>query len=89
MNKQGCLFFFFLSVLLDYWPIETPVKRKRGRPKGSTKKMRADLTEGMAVPSHSPEDNFEREEKGNKEEIQQSTSGEGSIAALYSVNTDC
>lgn len=51
--------------------------------------MRADLTEGMAVPSHSPEDNFEREEKGNKEEIQQSTSGEGSIAALYSVNTDC
>ncbi|XP_030606742.1 zinc finger protein ZFAT isoform X2 [Archocentrus centrarchus] len=51
---------------------ETPVKRKRGRPKGSTKKMRADLTEGMAISSYSPEDNFEKEEKRNEEEIQQS-----------------
>lgn len=67
---------FFLTVLLDYWPTETPVKRKRGRPKGSTKKMRTDLTEGTAISSHSPENNS-REEKRKKEEIQEFSSAEG------------
>ncbi|XP_035528252.1 zinc finger protein ZFAT-like isoform X2 [Morone saxatilis] len=47
---------------------ESPVKRKRGRPKGSTKKMRTDLTEGKAGSAHSPKDNVQREEEGNKEE---------------------
>lgn len=54
---------------------ETPVKRKRGRPKGSTKKIRTDLTEGTAISSHSPENNS-REEKRKKEEIQQFSSAE-------------
>lgn len=72
---------FFLTVLLDYWPTETPVKRKRGRPKGSTKKIRTDLTEGTAISSHSPENNS-REEKRKKEEIQQFSSAEGGIVAL-------
>uniref|UniRef100_A0A8C4EYQ4 C2H2-type domain-containing protein n=1 Tax=Dicentrarchus labrax TaxID=13489 RepID=A0A8C4EYQ4_DICLA len=36
---------------------ESPVKRKRGRPKGSTKKMRTNLTEGKAGSAHSPKDN--------------------------------
>lgn len=72
---------FFLTVLLDYWPTETLVKRKRGRPKGSTKKMRTDLTEGTAISSHSPENNS-REEKRKKEEIQQFSSAEGGIVAL-------
>lgn len=81
-TKQCCL---FLTVLLDYWPTETPVKRKRGRPKGSTKKIRTDLTEGTAISSHSPENNS-REEKRKKEEIQQFSSAEGGIVALYSVN---
>ncbi|XP_074510287.1 zinc finger protein ZFAT isoform X2 [Sebastes fasciatus] len=49
---------------------ESPVKRKRGRPKGSTKKTRTDLTdltEGKADSTHSPEENVQREEEGNKE----------------------
>ncbi|KAM6935127.1 zinc finger protein ZFAT isoform 3-T3 [Lycodopsis pacificus] len=44
---------------------ESPVKRKRGRPKGSTKKTRTDLTEGKA---DSTQSNVQREEEGNKEE---------------------
>ncbi|XP_051263812.1 zinc finger protein ZFAT isoform X3 [Dicentrarchus labrax] len=47
---------------------ESPVKRKRGRPKGSTKKMRTNLTEGKAGSAHSPKDNVQREEEGNMEE---------------------
>ncbi|XP_078109507.1 zinc finger protein ZFAT isoform X1 [Sander vitreus] len=47
---------------------ESPVKRKRGRPKGSTKKTRTDLTECMADSTLSQEDNVQREEEGNKEE---------------------
>ncbi|XP_070767746.1 zinc finger protein ZFAT [Enoplosus armatus] len=49
-------------------PAENPVKRKRGRPKGSTKKTRTDLTQGKADSTHSPEDNVQREEEGKKEE---------------------
>ncbi|XP_042346614.1 zinc finger protein ZFAT-like isoform X2 [Plectropomus leopardus] len=44
---------------------ESPVKRKRGRPKGSTKKTRTDLTEANSTCSL--EDRVQREE-GNKEE---------------------
>nr|XP_043890897.1 zinc finger protein ZFAT-like isoform X2 [Solea senegalensis] len=48
---------------LDAEPVETvaesPVKRKRGRPKGSTKKFKADST-------YSPEDKLEQKDKGNK-----------------------
>ncbi|XP_039661132.1 zinc finger protein ZFAT-like isoform X3 [Perca fluviatilis] len=47
---------------------ESPVKRKRGRPKGSTKKTRTDLTECMADSTLSQEDNVQREEEGIKEE---------------------
>ncbi|XP_041798409.1 zinc finger protein ZFAT-like isoform X2 [Chelmon rostratus] len=49
-------------------PAESPVKRKRGRPKGSTKKTRTDLTEGKADSTHPAEDNVQREEERNKEE---------------------
>ncbi|XP_056237895.1 zinc finger protein ZFAT-like isoform X1 [Seriola aureovittata] len=53
-------------------PVETlaenPVKRKRGRPKGSTKKTRTDLTECTADSTHSPDDNFQRHEEENKKE---------------------
>uniref|UniRef100_A0A3B4ZPH8 Zinc finger and AT-hook domain containing n=1 Tax=Stegastes partitus TaxID=144197 RepID=A0A3B4ZPH8_9TELE len=63
-------------------PVETlaegPVKRKRGRPKGSTKKMRTDLTEGKAASTHGPEDNLEKEQKRNKDKgDRQSSSVEG------------
>ncbi|XP_049903546.1 zinc finger protein ZFAT-like isoform X2 [Epinephelus moara] len=47
---------------------ESPVKRKRGRPKGSTKKTRIDLTEGKANSTHPLEDNVQIGEEGNKEE---------------------
>ncbi|KAI3360855.1 hypothetical protein L3Q82_013075 [Scortum barcoo] len=47
---------------------ESPVKRKRGRPKGSTKKARTNLTEAKADSTHSPEDNVQRKEQGKKEE---------------------
>ncbi|TMS10927.1 Zinc finger protein ZFAT [Larimichthys crocea] len=47
---------------------ESPVKRKRGRPKGSTKKTRLDLTEGKANSTRSTEDAVKRKEDGNKEE---------------------
>ncbi|XP_019131427.2 zinc finger protein ZFAT isoform X1 [Larimichthys crocea] len=47
---------------------ESPVKRKRGRPKGSTKKTRPDLTEGKANSTRSTEDAVQRKEDGNKEE---------------------
>lgn len=49
----------------DLLHTETPVKRKRGRPKGSTKK-----TNKPDSPSHT-EDNTEREgESKDKEEVQ-------------------
>ncbi|KAM4581551.1 zinc finger protein ZFAT isoform 2-T2 [Odontesthes bonariensis] len=56
---------------------ESPVKRKRGRPKGSTKKTRVDLTEGTAITTHSPEDPFKREEIKKKEGDRHSTSAQG------------
>ncbi|XP_045902011.1 zinc finger protein ZFAT-like isoform X2 [Micropterus dolomieu] len=48
-------------------PAESPLKRKRGRPKGSKKKICTDLTQGKDDSTHSPEDNVQREEEGNKE----------------------
>ncbi|XP_028280575.1 zinc finger protein ZFAT isoform X3 [Parambassis ranga] len=42
------------------------VKRKRGRPKGSTKKMHTDLTAGKAISTSSQDDNFETGEMSNK-----------------------
>ncbi|XP_072250709.1 zinc finger protein ZFAT isoform X2 [Leuresthes tenuis] len=56
---------------------ENPVKRKRGRPKGSTKKARVDLTEGTAITTLSPEDPFKREEIRKKEGDRHSSSAEG------------
>ncbi|XP_069549307.1 zinc finger protein ZFAT isoform X2 [Brachyistius frenatus] len=58
---------------------EGPVKRKRGRPKGSTKKMHTVSTEDKkAVSTHSPEESFEREENRNAEAVdQQRRSAEG------------
>ncbi|KAF3839987.1 hypothetical protein F7725_018704 [Dissostichus mawsoni] len=48
-------------------PADSPVKRKRGRPKGSTKKTRTDLTEDKADSSSSLKDDVQRQEEGNKE----------------------
>ncbi|XP_067366933.1 zinc finger protein ZFAT-like isoform X1 [Channa argus] len=45
---------------------ENPVKRKRGRPKGSTKKMRTDVLERKSDSTCSLEVNVQREENGNK-----------------------
>uniref|UniRef100_UPI003AB012D7 zinc finger protein ZFAT n=1 Tax=Centroberyx gerrardi TaxID=166262 RepID=UPI003AB012D7 len=47
---------------------ESPVKRKRGRPKGSTKKRRSDWTEGKTGSAHSPEEKDKREEERRREE---------------------
>uniref|UniRef100_A0A665TG46 Zinc finger and AT hook domain containing n=1 Tax=Echeneis naucrates TaxID=173247 RepID=A0A665TG46_ECHNA len=59
---------------------ETPVKRKRGRPKGSTKKTRTDLTNCKVDSIHSQEDGFQRQEEENqKEGDQQCSSSEGDI----------
>ncbi|XP_070823374.1 zinc finger protein ZFAT isoform X2 [Chaetodon trifascialis] len=49
-------------------PAESPVKRKRGRPKGSTKKTRTNLTEGKADSTHPAEDDVQKDEERNKEE---------------------
>lgn len=43
------------------------MKRKRGRPKGSTKKTRADVTEGKADSTNSQV--VQREEERNKEGV--------------------
>ncbi|KAM6995346.1 zinc finger protein ZFAT [Tautogolabrus adspersus] len=47
--------------------IESPVKRKRGRPKGS-KNIRSVLKEGKADSTHSTEENVQREEVETKKE---------------------
>lgn len=73
-----------LIFLLSCWPTASPVKRKRGRPKGSKKKTCTDLTEGKADSTHSPEDNVQREEEGNKEEgDRQCSLIEGKKIAIY------
>ncbi|XP_068180465.1 zinc finger protein ZFAT isoform X2 [Antennarius striatus] len=57
---------------------ESPVKRKRGRPKGSTKKIRPSLSEDKHDASNSAEDSVQRQEEGNKKEgIQQSSLMDG------------
>lgn len=66
-----------LSVPLSRWPAESPVKRKRGRPKGSTKKARTDLTEGKADSTRSPEDHVQRKERNKEEGDRQCSSIEG------------
>ncbi|XP_041843986.1 zinc finger protein ZFAT-like isoform X2 [Melanotaenia boesemani] len=53
---------------------EGPVKRKRGRPKGSTKKRHMDLTESATTATHSPEDQFKSKEIKHKEGDQQCSS---------------
>nr|XP_057939523.1 zinc finger protein ZFAT-like isoform X2 [Doryrhamphus excisus] len=40
---------------------ESPVKRKRGRPKGSTKKPRTDCSDAREDSTHFPEDNVQRQ----------------------------
>lgn len=65
--------------------IEGPVKRKRGRPKGSTKKVRTDLTEVQPDTTHSPRDDFEREEERNQDKDQQYISAQGIIVVIYCV----
>lgn len=68
MDKKQYYLLICSFVSLVSPPAESPVKRKRGRPKGSTKKTRTDLTEGKADSTRSPEDNVQREEEANKEE---------------------
>lgn len=60
---------------------ESPVKRKRGRPKGSTKK-RTDWTEGKADSTHSLEDKVRREEERNKEEADRQGENDNGISGL-------
>ncbi|KAM4736116.1 zinc finger protein ZFAT isoform 3-T4 [Anableps anableps] len=52
-------------------PPECPVKRKRGRPKGSTKKLQRDLTEGPTVATQCAEENPKRKELKPKDGKQQ------------------
>lgn len=56
-------------VLLSCCSTENPVKRKRGRPKGSTKKTRTDVTEAKADSACSQVVKGQREEEKNKEEV--------------------
>lgn len=67
--------------MLSCGPAENPVKRKRGRPKGSTKKTRTDLTECKAASTHSSEESFERQEERNKKEGDQQNLIEGNSVA--------
>ncbi|XP_061807374.1 zinc finger protein ZFAT isoform X1 [Nerophis lumbriciformis] len=47
---------------------ESPVKRKRGRPKGSTKKMRTDCRDTREDSTQSPDDKVQIQERQNEEE---------------------
>ena len=44
------------SVLLSLWSTGSPVKRKRGRPKGSKKKSKTDSTDSLVDNSHGQEE---------------------------------
>ncbi|XP_034031113.1 zinc finger protein ZFAT-like [Thalassophryne amazonica] len=56
---------------------ETPKKRKRGRPKGSTKKNRTDWTEAQADSTHPSEDTVPREEERHGEKDGTASTMEG------------
>lgn len=66
----------FLSVVLSCRLTDRPVKRKRGRPKGSKKKSRTDLTESKADSTQSDVQRDEEKEKGDE----QSSSATGNFA---------
>ncbi|XP_068613195.1 zinc finger protein ZFAT [Brachionichthys hirsutus] len=53
---------------------ESPVKRKRGRPKGSTKKTRQNVSENKDDNTNSAEDIVQRQEEGNKKDGDQQCS---------------
>ena len=61
------------------------MKRKRGRPKGSTKKTRTNLTEGKADSAHSAQNNVQREKEKKEEGDRQCSSIEGSTVATVSL----
>lgn len=71
-----------LMILLSYFPSASPVKRKRGRPKGSKKKTCLDLAEGKTDSTQSPEDTVQEEEGNKKEGSKQCSLKEGSTAAF-------
>lgn len=61
---------------------ENPVKRKRGRPKGSTKKTCTDVTAGKADSTNSQV--AQREEERNKEGVDlEGKTIEGDTALLF------
>lgn len=61
-----------------------PVKRKRGRPKGSTKKKHTDLTKGTTDSKHCAEHNLKEKTTNttNQEEEQPHHFNKGSTAAI-------
>lgn len=77
-HRVNSLLIRFNPDLLFCWPTESPVKRKRGRPKGSTKKTR--LTDDNTDSTHPANDSGQREEEGgnNEEGDRQYSSTEGS-----------
>lgn len=58
-----------IYLFMSCWTTESPVKRKRGRPKGSTKKTCTDQQEGKVVSIHPPEKKVRRDDERNKEEV--------------------
>ncbi|XP_076008865.1 zinc finger protein ZFAT isoform X2 [Genypterus blacodes] len=64
---------------------ESPAKRKRGRPKGSTKKMRSSLSQANQAGSTSPENKVQKDEETIRDKGDQQTSsteGEGNAGIL-------
>ncbi|XP_014865635.1 PREDICTED: zinc finger protein ZFAT isoform X2 [Poecilia mexicana] len=51
--------------------LDNPIKRKRGRPKGSTKKLQGDLMDQTTVAAQSAEENLKGKESNNKNNGQQ------------------
>ncbi|XP_029928604.1 zinc finger protein ZFAT isoform X2 [Myripristis murdjan] len=58
---------------------ESPVKRKRGRPKGSTKKKQSDWTEDKTCSTLSPEEKDKEEEKKKEDRDSQGDSHDGML----------
>lgn len=62
------------------------MKRKRGRPKGSTKKLHIDLTEETSAAGRSAEDGLKRGQETSKEEDREASSVSGNfVFILYTI----
>lgn len=84
-KSNNCVLAFY--PLLSFFSTESLVKRKRGRPKGSTKKVRVDWAEGTPESTDLSKENAEKEDQSKNMDTEQQGSSVESYSGMFNTFT--